>query len=327
MTRRRSPALTCRNLGIPAGRDPGAAESRALGDAGSATPANVTCRLPLEDGAPSSVCGSSAADMCTPQKHTTGHASGSIDAAHTPRSHTSEACSPSVPGDAVRDGAPSAAVSPAGAREAGGAVLAAASANEPTCANTAPRGRCLAASGEAGAPPPVDPPFSADPPGVPTAASHRNRTEEGDSGASSGIAESRISETAISGSDQRPSAGLVAHRVLDVLVAGAGVDHRALDALVSGDPLGQEDVLGPLVDVGDSGVAERVEPERLIEAGALLPGLKHEAEGPGRDSLTEPRDEQRSVEDDALAVTLFPDDELIELVERPAGSRRPCWSA
>jgi hypothetical protein len=315
MARRRSPALTCRNLAIPAGRDPGASESRALGDAGSTTPANATCRLPLEEGAPSSILASSAADMCTPQKHTAAHASGSIDAANTPRSHTSEACSPSILGVLAQDGAPSAAVSPAVAREAGGAVLVDASANEPTCANTAPRGRCQA-SDEAAVPPPVDPPFSAGPPGVPTAVSHRNETEKGDSGASSGIAESRISETAISGSEQRQSAGLVAHRVLDVLVAGAGVDHRALDALVPGDPLGQEDVLGPLVDVGDPGVAERVEPERLIEAGALLPGLEHETEGPGRDSLAEPRDEQRGIGGDALAVTLLPDDELIELVDQ-----------
>lgn len=326
MALRGNPTLDCHFYSISAGRDPRAAESRALGDAGLAILANATCRLSIENGPPASLLVSSAADRCAPQKHTTAqgvaeqkHTIGTTFAEDSSQPRTAVVGSPPIAGGAGAGDACSATLLRVSLRAAGEAILARPIADEPTSADTTPPGRYSRASDDAAEPPPLVSPFSASPPGVPTAVSHRAENAEGDNAASSGIAEPRISETAISESEQRQSAGLVAHRVLDVLIAGASVDHRALDALVPRHPLGQENILLPLVHICDPGVAEHVEREQVVKAGALLPGPEHQSERPGGDPLAEPRDEQRGIQCDALAVALLPGDELGQLVDQVVG--------
>jgi Terminase large subunit, T4likevirus-type, N-terminal/Terminase RNaseH-like domain len=117
------------------------------------------------------------------------------------------------------------------------------------------------------------------------------------------------------------SAGQLADGAEDVLVAGRGVDGGGVDALVPGDALDEADVVGVTVGVGESGVAEGVEVECVVEASTPLPFLEQRAEGAGGDALAAEGEEERSRGLDALAMGALPGDELTELVPGAVGEK------
>jgi hypothetical protein len=167
------------------------------------------------------------------------------------------------------------------------------------------------------APPGVDPPFSPRAPAAPTTVSHRAQVGEMATRASAGNASGPNPETLAHGNgrlETPPSAGQLAHRAQDVLVARRGVDGRGVDALVPGEALDEPDVARGPVGVRERRVPERVEVEDAVEAGALLPQPEEVAERPGGDALPTARDEERRAGVEALPAVALPPRELAELV-------------
>jgi hypothetical protein len=196
------------------------------------------------------------------------------------------------------------------------------------CANVATDASDVA---QRAATPGLDSPFSAEAPGVPTAASHGASFGYMDAPYETGSAKVELAETtseingratrgaAVHPPDHGASAGQIANGEQDVLVAGDRVDLRGLDALVPGDALDEQDVALTPVDVGQRGVAERMEVEHVVDAGARLPALEQVAEGPGGDPPAPARDEERRADVEALAMVSLPAQELVELVPGAVG--------
>jgi 5-methylcytosine-specific restriction endonuclease McrA len=198
MTRPGDPAPDCRFSKKAAVRVERAAPSRGSATAAGAPGANADCRFPGEGGVRDPLPATGTADTDTLQKHTFGGSAADTCAEAHARSHTTEGGSPSI-GDATAAAvAPSAARSRAGAFDGAGAGDARSPANDATCANTAPPAGCstLPVDAAGSEPPvggPVDPPFSAELPGVPTAVSHGATPEKVNAGAQVGaIAKPRI---------------------------------------------------------------------------------------------------------------------------------------
>jgi len=99
----------------------------------------------------------------------------------------------------------------------------------------------------------------------------------------------------------------------DIVVAGPGVDSRGVEILVSGDALGEPDVPGGPVDVGQGGVPQLVEREASVEASAVLPVAEGAADLSGAESATKPADEQGGVDVEPLAVASLPGHEPLHL--------------
>src|SRR5690606_32739506 len=81
------------------------------------------------------------------------------------------------------------------------------------------------------------------------------------------------------------SAGELGERAEQVLVGRVGVDGGRGDGLVPREPLREADVARGAVEVGAGRVAQGVEAEGPIEAGALLPLLEGVAQLPGREPV------------------------------------------
>jgi 5-methylcytosine-specific restriction endonuclease McrA len=151
----------------------------------------------------------SAADGDTRRKHTFGCSDGNNGTDDSSQLHTSKAGSPAIDAaDADAEYARCGAGSRAGAVDVARAALAGPATERATCANTAPRvGRSTVLIGTASSAPPVggrvNPPFSAERPGVPTVVSHGTTRDETNSGASSENPKVRNLESSARRSGQR----------------------------------------------------------------------------------------------------------------------------
>jgi len=115
------------------------------------------------------------------------------------------------------------------------------------------------------------------------------------------------------------SAGQTANGPQDVLVTGGRVDGGGVDALVPCDSLHQPDVSRGAVGVGECGVSERMEVERLVETSPALPFGEEIAQRPGGQLAAPSGDEERCGAFEALATTALPADEFAELVPNAIG--------
>jgi len=200
-------------------------------------------------------------------------------------------------------------------------------------------------------PPGVDPPFFPRSPAVPTPVSHQGSDREMDASESTRNPSAPDPEIQPHeyGRDERPtptattafapesleplsppaptptpaSAGQLAHGAEDVLVARRGVDGRGVDALVPSEALHESDVSRGPVGVGQGRVPQGMERERPVETGALLPEAEEEAQRPGSDAPSAPRDEERSAGVEALAAVALPSGQTCRACTRRRRAGRP----